>query len=520
MNLVDQDETSFYFQDEAGQIMRTARTPGLEAEFGQPPMLPGDMPQVPPTTVTPPPEPPKPYGTTVDPALVEEVKAKYGDEMSPVGKMLGERIAEENGAQGPLPTPAAPPVVEPVKEPTEPTEPRKPLETPRHASAMSKAQKDYIKADEKRIEAADKIASIQEQAANETAATLADKANIAAQYELEQKQKEAKREQAMADELGKLELLQKQQRDSKEDPDLFFKEKGDGARVTAVLASVLGSIGSSLLRTENTVQKQLDDIVHRSIAAQRAEMAKKGQAVDFQHNKIAALRQKGFDDRQADAAAYVMGVESILKKLEATIGSNASEEVKARAMDIRAQLEQKIAAAKMQFQQASIPKALSASQQLERNKYLGDRALPFLGPDKFALNEREAKNVSETYQKHQEFLQPVSALKSMLGKYGTQAFGARSADMKQLATVLQLKLKNNEELGTLDKGSQEVLEQLVSDPTALAKGGEKVTRLVSNLEKLSAGKYAASLRRAGLDDDAAQVLNAAGGKIEDDPKGE
>ena len=86
------------------------------------------------------------------------------------------------------------------------------------------------------------------------------------------------------------------------DPDALWKKVGTGGRVVGAIAQALGAFGSALTHTPNYAAESIKTMVDNNIAAQRAEIEKKGTAIGLQHNVVAHFMQQGID---ADHAALL-----------------------------------------------------------------------------------------------------------------------------------------------------------------------------------------------------------------------
>lgn len=433
-------------------------------------------------------------------------------------KPVLERTALEAKQAAALPQPVS--VIEPAPNTVTPPAPAQTTPATPDESAMKKAEQDKLAAMKNEQKAAGELARLAEHAADERAFAMISDSLTADKFAAAQAEKERIRKDALDMEMGRLDVLQKRARDSKIDPDHVWKQKGAGARIVAILGQALGAFGAAMTGGgENYAAKLVEDMVRSDILAQKEEIQRKGEDVDQQRNTIAMMRQNGFDEAQSDSAAYIVQMEAAKKKLEAAVAADAPMEVRQRAAALSAQFDQKIANERQRFIVASQPKALSLMDELRLREFtqkVNDEAnklrLPFLGPDKYALNERVAKIVEDGYRKHQEMLAPVNDMKAILKRAGTEAFSITDNDatqLQQLGQFIALKLKNSEELGTLDKGSQEVLDKMVGDPTSLVGSGKKVLGLIRTIERMSAKKYSTALKVGGFNDEAAIVESSA-----------
>jgi hypothetical protein len=258
-------------------------------------------------------------------------------------------ISIPNAAQGAEPSIA---FVQPATQMTAPQQPQMPMQmtTMREEPGMSTTQKSMSPEADKALNAATK--------ANAEAITAQTTADIKAQ--------EAFTQQAQAqtnaivesnrvfqeNEKTRLNRLQEAQdgysgavadlASSKVDPSKLFQEKSTATKLGLGIAVALGAIGQTLARgNSNYALDVIDKAIDTDIAAQKANIGIKGEAVRAKENAFSMLRTKLGDERMAELALKDAAIEKVKGDFMARISATKSDQIKAAGQKMIADLSQK-----------------------------------------------------------------------------------------------------------------------------------------------------------------------------------
>lgn len=484
--IVDQDENFFYVRpDIGGPISPVAKTPETSKMFGvENPGAPmGELPTVGAAGITGAAGPTEHRGvapadmtdptvavtnTSAPPPMAPGVTVTH----SPDATDLAVESAERTAGRMPLPVPAGeqPPAAQQQQAPTPGGPAPATTSAPAPGGGTSKAQRDYFAALEDQKDAERRLMGNAEQAANERAFQMAVEANAAEKFAAGQEARARQREIQIKQETDKLDELNKAVRDGKEDPDRYFKDRGVGARIGWAIAVGLSQFGAQLAGGPNTAMQLLNSEIESDMEAQRAEIRKKGEAVDAQKNKIAMLRQMGMDEVQADHAAYLGGLEASRAKLNATIASTDSDVVRANGQKLLAQIDAQIAERKMQFA-AATAKKVSLSEQLNLARFQMDQdkerrgRMVRLADGSMALAPtiEDATKIKESDENRIAMTENIQRLKQIV-KEKTAWDGKTSDEAKRIASDLITQFGVMRKLGALSDSDRQLAEQF-RDPT-------------------------------------------------------
>lgn len=331
-----------------------------------------------------------------------------------------------------------------------------------------------------------------------------DEDNRRNQTERQNKEKEA---------VTKVDELNAAWRDAKVDANRIYKNK-DGStnyakKVGAALMVGLDTLGMAIRGASgpNGALQILDQAIDRDIAEQREAIANAKDKATVQRQYLSDLRAQ-FGNERAAELAYADSVEADFRRqVESTLANTNSETAKtagvkliaamdARSADRRRELAQIIGQEHTQSVQlrtgirtAATNAALQSKELDARMAAAGAKTTPF---------EKEGAEIQGNAQ---AVLGKIAALREfVLGPdgVGREVFPTDVAKKaKAMAKDLQLALKEQKKMGTLDKGSEAFLESLItSDPTQMNQGALK-----AQLDALEAGTKSdalAQLRARGL----------------------
>lgn len=431
------------------------------------------------------------------------------EHLRPDPSAIAAQIADKSSPTLPLPVPAGeqpPPGSMPASAPA--SQPAATASAPTAAPAAasqpapgSHAQAEYFKALREQQKADGKLTNLAAQVEDEKAFTMATDAGAIQKFHVDQAEKAARQQQMVAADNQKLDDMTKEVRDGKIDPDGYWNEKGMGARIAAAIGMGLGAFGAAINGGQNGAAKIIEDLVQGHVNAQKVALGQKEKGVDAQRNKIAMLRQQGFDDQQADQGALVGGLEAAKAQLSATIQANSSDVVRANGQKLMGEIDQKIAGAKMQFAQAAAAaaqkKQLSANEQISLARLNHDvdkdkrgRMIRLAdGSTGLAPTIEDATKLKESDENRlamvgnlQRLRQIVSSTTPMNGETRDEA--ARIS--KELVTSYGVMKK----LGALSDSDRELADQF-RDPNAMLTGDKKIVDSINKYEgRINAGHNA------------------------------
>lgn len=243
--------------------------------------------------------------------------------------------------------------------------------------------------------------------------------------------------------------------DTSVDPGRFWASRTTGDKVVGILGLVLGALGVGPDGI-NRAAVMLNDAVNRDLEAQKSEhefRLKKGSAkVGAAQNFYAMAREMAGDEVAATDLAHAAALQSVVAKGKALMASTQDAQAKARLAGVIASIEQGAA------QRAAGAWEKSADRALEREKIHAAA-----GKDATA-----AKDLRNSLTQNAAVEQMVGDLKGLIGDTNivTEKVGTKAGRMKTIAGQLITKLKEQEKLGAYDKGTADLAEQIIGDPTA------------------------------------------------------
>lgn len=172
-------------------------------------------------------------------------------------------------------------------------------------------------------------------------------------------QKEADRAKAFqASEDSQAQYLQRKQddvdtalndvRSTKIDPNKYWNDKSTGEKIMTAIALVLGGIGGGMTgRGGNAALDVMNNAISRDVEAQKATIESKKELAGMAQGSYSRALQYTNDKRSAAQLAQTMGLQAARMQMEAMAGTSNNLEVKARAAEAVAKIDQQIAQNKM-----------------------------------------------------------------------------------------------------------------------------------------------------------------------------
>jgi hypothetical protein len=122
-----------------------------------------------------------------------------------------------------------------------------------------------------------------------------------------------------------------------------FKETRTTAQnIQLAIASALGALGSSLLRSPNYTQQVIDKQIDEHVRQEEAEERRLGKSVDLAQNGIAFFRQYGLDAQASRLARKQSLLDESRARVEAIAAASKSPEIQANAQALMANLDSQI----------------------------------------------------------------------------------------------------------------------------------------------------------------------------------
>ncbi|TXH18369.1 MAG: hypothetical protein E6R03_02345 [Hyphomicrobiaceae bacterium] len=291
------------------------------------------------------------------------------------------------------------------------------------------------------------------------------------------------------------------------DPNRFFKNQSTFGKIATAIGYFLSPVsGVATVLT----QRLVDNAVRADIDEQKAAVQKQGEVVKGRLNELDELRQFVGDERLFDELqynAYYKKVESILDTYQKQFGG---VETQAKYMQAKAMFQQASQVRQTVIQQrvgqlasydlAQQGRGLPAQFALGLPEDERKRLVKLPGKQEFsmALTESGAKDLQDrapAYERIESGLNQLEKLADNIG-VGTKA-GALVGFPTQIGAVaeaiksdLTLAIKDKDKGGALDKGLQELVNQLLGNPFTINTGAFK-SRIAAYKERV--GKERESL---------------------------
>jgi hypothetical protein len=266
----------------------------------------------------------------------------------------------------------------------------------------------------------------------------------------------------------------------------FWEDKGTGSKILGAIAMALGALGGSELPT-----KIIENAINREIDAQRANLAQKNAKVTRYGQAIQQYREVLGDDRAADAAAKRDMLEAAAKRIEAQMSASDSDVVKAKGAAAIADLQKKAAEYGVQITSRvesnawrTVPKQTidmrgrangGMTSDIDPEKYIPEAGGFVVG------KTEEAGKIKDKFMGINEMSRLLGEVTRVGSSFDKRADPRVQAELKSLAGQLTIAMKNKETMGALDKGTQEISDQVMGDPTALVGSGRE--RVIAGLQR-------------------------------------
>lgn len=259
--------------------------------------------------------------------------------------------------------------------------------------------------------------------------------------------------------------------DTRIDPQRFWANKGTGEKVTAAIAVFLGGLPGG----PNRALEILDGAVQRDIMAQKSTFEQRralGETkLGAQKNSYGMFREMLGDERLALDATYDAALGVAEQRLKSMLAGTKDAEVQAKGADALAQISTRRADKQAEIagkrDQLAISRAQLAIQQEEMQikrqaaevKTDGKDNELFIPGVGYALTKKAAEVVQEMASAHNATQKTFSDLIRLRETYGSETLPSDAkAAMKVLSKRLIVQLNKSGRLGSLDNGSQEILE--------------------------------------------------------------
>lgn len=407
----------------------------------------------------------------IDP--VSEAEARYPAGGPPQDVVLSDAIARPMAA----PAAAAP---APIAQPSNPAAPTQ------TAGNMSEP---YIQAFAQKESGIQDMATAQAQASQAQAKVYEDQANQIAQV---QKQYQNEHTKIDAEHKQIVDAVM----NNKIDPNRFIGSMSTGNKVLAAISVALSGLGSGLTGKENMAMGVIQKSIDRDIEAQRMELGKK--------QTLLSENVRRYGDLNTATQATMLQMNAMTQaKVSQAAARSGSVQAQAQAKMMLGDLGLQAAALKEQLAQKQVRAAAMSGSPISHTQAMSlpeeDRKRLVKAGDKYVAvpDENRAKKATEMLVDHNAVMSDLDKLISLRSKFGSETIpSATKAEMKTLATSLRLKLKEQKKLGTLDKGSQEVLDQLVADPTSFGFVSGQYDALKSSINR----ETQSGLKQLGVSD--------------------
>lgn len=267
-------------------------------------------------------------------------------------------------------------------------------------------------------------------------------------------------------------------------PNHYMENMSSGQKVSTAIGLMLSGMGSGLTGQENLAAKFLNQQIDRDIEAQKANLGKKENLLNFN------LKQYGnMKDALTMTNAMQMGIYA--SKIEQAAALSKDPIAKARGLQLAAEFKAKIIPQVNKLAQSQALQGLMQSGGNTENDFKKKlNALSAVSPEHY-------KDVAERYipgvgiaamkptDKDRESLTAAKQMKSALTElqaraatFGTTIPGTEADKVnKTKVAAIQLQMKNAYQLGVLSQSDLDMLDKLVANP-----GSIFTNRSISQLE--------------------------------------
>ena len=342
--------------------------------------------------------------------------------------------------------------------------------------------------------AAGERAAMEFQRANAAAARQEAEVQTAEQREVRRLEREAQRQAFLqkGEEDLRAAMLETEKSQGEVDPNRWWSSRTTGQKVLAGVASFM----TGFARTTNPIT----EAIAQDIAVQRDNLDRKATAnrnkLQNRTGLLSLMRERFSDEIAAERAAEVAALGIAQQRAQVLTTRAAGEEARQRGRELHAELEIKKQETAGAFRQRMAQLALQEGElqlryaglrldALEKASKAGsfddavgpatpvaqltaeqrERFIPGLG---LALDKEAAKEARKKTANFRALDDLLAKAISMRSESGSETIpGERKAALRALGKRLELALKEDGELGALDKGSQDFLSEMV--------GGELTT---------------------------------------------
>lgn len=267
------------------------------------------------------------------------------------------------------------------------------------------------------------------------------------------------------------------------DPDRLWAKKGTGGTIMAGIGLILSAIGGGYTGQKSAAMEAINKQIDDDIEAQKANIQAKATALQARGSLLGHFMNVYGDREQAAVASRAYAYERVGQLIENIGLQSQSEQVRADALDASKQFKRQAEQMKLmnkaqalagwQAQQMAAAQAAQKSQSLlrqpgwrELKEADANRIIPGIGL--VHGSDAEVKQVRSTIRAAKTGTEQINALRA----YASTAASYDPTDEDKaragvLVKNLQLSLKESGGMGTLDKGSQEFLDAMVSNPADL-----------------------------------------------------
>jgi len=278
------------------------------------------------------------------------------------------------------------------------------------------------------------------------------------------------------------------------DPNRFWASKTTGQRVMAGLMIAAGYLGRG--QQHNQALDYIQNAVQQDIDAQKSmvdyQLRKGNEAIAAQQTLYGMMRSRFQDDATALAATQAAAFGVVQKKLDAAIAGTQDAARKAAYEQLQAGVE---AQQQQALQQLHIHADDSAQKwanlNLQRQNMLLDYASKqqkaagkdpelFVPGYGYALSKDAVKDVREAVSAHGKTKAILGDLQALRSQYGGEVLPTNAkASMKTLGAKLMGALNKADKFGALDKGTQEILKEMMGGNVTDYTGVDAALRTIS-----------------------------------------
>lgn len=278
-----------------------------------------------------------------------------------------------------------------------------------------------------------------------------------------------------------------------------------GQKIAGAIAMGLGAYASAINRTPNYAMQIINESMERDYQEQKDQIDRAKGRVGMVDNELSRLQRMFQNDKLARSAFMDLRFKDADLAIKGFQESVRGEQAKADADIMRAQLAAQAEDNKIKRTRdaAEAIKAVAEAQALGGEGTLGKRDVVLPGGMSFrAKDDNSAKEATEAVQNAGEMLSTLQKMKDLRDKKGAE-FLDRDAVARGdlLQSSMQNAIRVGEKVGTLDKGSSELLGRMVKNPTGVG----FVSGSFDELEKIIKDKTRIKLQGYGATPEQAEA---------------